>query len=177
MTFKDKKGLTLVEVSIVIFLFSILLTAILTLLVTARISWKSGGSQLTVQQEGRKGLGSIVRELRQARLSTISGVPADGTSHNSITFQIPASISESGTIWSTDIQYSLGGLNNSQLIRIQDGNQRVLANNISALSFSRSASKPETINISIAEQKNTFPGFDIIKSNITFNSEVTVRNE
>lgn len=177
MILKKTKGLTLIEIIIVVALFSILLAAVFTALATARTSWKSGGSQLSVQQEARRGLGSMVRELRQARLSTIAGVPANGTAYASITFQIPQTISESSTTWSTNIQYSLGGLNSSQLIRTQDGNQRVLANNISGLSFSRAASKPETMNISITSQKNTFPGFSIIKSNITFNSEVTVRND
>jgi competence protein ComGC len=177
MILKKESGLTLVEISIVILLFSIILAAILTALVAARTSWNSGGSQLTVQQEVRKGISSMVRELRQARLSTITGVPADGASYNSIAFQIPETISETGTTWSTNIQYSLGGLDNAQLIRAQDTNQRILANNISALSFSRNAVKPETINITVTAQKNTFPGFSIIKSNITFNSELTIRNE
>lgn len=176
MIFKKDNGLTLIEIIIVIFLFSIILTAIFTVLATARTSWKSAGSQLVVQQEARRGLGVAVKELRQARLSAITGVPLDGTDYNSITFQIPEDISETGTTWSTNIQYSIGGLNNSQLLRLQDGNQAVLANNISALNLRREALAPDTINISITIQKNTFPGFSISQSNITLNSEVKVRN-
>lgn len=176
MIFKKSKGLTLIEIIIVVFLFTIILAAILTALATARTSWKSGSSQLSVQQEARKGLNAMTKELRQARLSTIAGVPADGGNYGSITFQIPEGISETGTTWSTNIQYSLGGLNNAQLLRVQDGAQRVLANNISALLFNRNLSSPEVINISITAQKSTFPGFSAIQSNIILNSEVKVRN-
>ena len=108
---RKDKGLSLVEIIVVLFLFSIILSAIFAVLATARNSWKSGSSQLNVQQEARKGLNAMSKELRQARLSTIIGVPADGSSNASVTFQIPDAISESATTWSTNIQYSLGGLN------------------------------------------------------------------
>lgn len=170
------KGLTLTEIIIVIFLFSIILTAIFTVLAAARTSWKSGSSQLSVQQEARRGLNAMAGELRQVRLSTITGVPADGSNNISVTFQIPVAISETGTTWSTNIQYSLGGLNGAQLLRTQDGTQRVLANNVSLLNFTRDASAPATINISITAQKSTFPGFSVSQSNITLNTEVKVRN-
>jgi len=170
------KGLTLVEIILVIFLFSIILTAIFSVLAAARSSWKSGSSQLSVQQEARRGLNTMAGELRQARLSTITGVPADGSNNISVTFQIPDAISESSTTWSKNIQYSVGGLNSAQLLRTQDGQQRVLANNVSALSFIRDTLAPATINISITAQKSTFPGFSASQSNITLNTEVQVRN-
>lgn len=176
MTLIRKKGLTLLEVIIVVLLFSVILAALFSALATARNSWASGGSQLSVQQEARKGLAVITEELRQARLSTIVGVPDDGANYNSITFQIPSTITAGGTTWSTNIQYSVGGLNNAQLIRTQDSAQRVLANNISSLIFSRSALKPDVINAAVSAQKNTLPGFTSSQSSITLNSKIKVRN-
>ena len=173
---KKNKGMTLTETMIALFIFSIILAAIFSALAVARTSWKSGGSQVTVQQEARKGLNSMIKELRQAGLSSIAGVPADGVNYTYITFQIPVSITAGGTTWSTNIQYAVGGLNNTQLIRTQDGTQRVLANNLSSLTFSRSVAEPDVINISIAVQKDTFPGISVIQSDITINSEVQVRN-
>jgi len=170
------KGMTLVETMITMLLFSIIIAAILATLAVARNSWQSGGSQLSVQQEARRGLNAMTEELRQLKLSTIAGVPADGGNYSSITFQIPQSITESGTTWSTNIQYSVGGLNGAQLLRTQDGIQRVLANNVSLVNFTRYASAPATINISITAQKSTFPGFSASQSNITLNTEVQVRN-
>jgi len=179
MTYKyiiKDKGLTLFEIIIVVFLFSITLGAIFTALATARTSWKAGSSQLTVQQEARRGLNTMLKELRQGRLSTITGVPTDGTNYSTITFQIPSSISAGGTTWSSNIQYSLGGLQNAQLLRTQDGNQRVLANNISALNFSRNASATDVINVNVSTEKNTFPGLGTTQSNITLNSQIKARN-
>ena len=173
---KKSAGLSLIELIIVVFLFSIMTGAIFMLLGTARSCWKSGGSQLSVQQDARRGLNTMAKELRQARLSTISGVPADGTGYSSITFQIPQSISAAGTTWSTNIQYTVGGLNSSQLLRTQDANQRVLANNISSLSLSRNAPTPDIINIALGVQKNTFPGLSAIQTTITTATEVKVRN-
>lgn len=177
MTMKKNSGLTLIETIIVIFLFSIVLASIYNILTTSRFSWKSASSQLTVQQEARRGLNTMLKELRQARLSTISGVPVDGMPHSSITFQIPESITESGVTWSSNIQYSLGGLNSAQLIRTQDSGQRVLANNISILTFDRSPSSPDTITINIATQKNIFENISTAQSSINLDSAVKVRNQ
>ncbi|MDP6686070.1 MAG: prepilin-type N-terminal cleavage/methylation domain-containing protein [Candidatus Omnitrophota bacterium] len=172
----SKFAFTLIEVTIAIALFSIIIAAIFSVLAVAKNSWKSGTSQLTVQQDARKGLRSMTNELRQCGVSTISGVPADGSNYTSITFNIPDSISVSGITWSTNVQYSLGGLNGTQLLRTQDSSQTVLANNISALTFSRTASDPATVNISITAQKNTFPGLTAIQTNLALTGQVKVRN-
>ncbi|PIV39373.1 MAG: hypothetical protein COS29_02930, partial [Candidatus Omnitrophica bacterium CG02_land_8_20_14_3_00__42_8] len=71
---------------------------------------------------------------------------------------------------------ALGGLNGAQLLRTQSGSQKVLGNNISAVSFNRSAANPNVVNISVTAQKNTFPGFTAMQSTITFNSQVRLRN-
>lgn len=176
MKFKRLKGLTLIEAIIVTLLFSIVLASLFTILRAVNISWESGGSQLSVQQEARRAINAMAKELRQARTLTIAGTPADGTNHSTIIFNIPETISESGVTWSSNIQYALGGLNNAQLIRTQNGGQRVMANYISALSFSRDPSAIDVINISITAQKNTFSGFGTSQSDITLNSEIKVRN-
>lgn len=173
---KNRSGLTLIEIIIASLLFSIMLAAIFSLLAVSRKTWDTNESQLVVQQEVRRGLSEMVKELRQLRLSSITGVPNDGTPYPSITFQIPETISESGTTWSSNIQYSLGGLGNSQILRTKDASQRVLANNISNLSFTRNALTPDVINISLTCQKNTFPGFSSIQSSLTLNTEVKARN-
>ncbi len=175
MTLEKNKGLTLIEITIVAFLFSIILVSVFSALGVARTSWKSGASQITVQQEARRGLNQMTKELRQARLATIAGVPTDGAGYPSITFQIPDTITASGTTWSSNIQYSIGGLNNTQLIKTQDGNQRILANNVSLLTFTRNVAEPDVIDISIGVQKDTFSGFTATQSNITLNSKAKVR--
>lgn len=173
---KNNQGFTLLEIIIAVFLFSIISAAIFSVLATARNSLSAGESQISVQQACRNGLDAMIKELRQTSASTIPDVPSDGTSYSAITFQIPASLSATGITWSSSIRYSLGGLNGKQLIRTQSGSQRILGNNISAVSFNRSAANPNVVNISITAQKNTFPGFTARQSTITFNSQVRIRN-
>ncbi|PIW67362.1 MAG: hypothetical protein COW10_06070 [Candidatus Omnitrophica bacterium CG12_big_fil_rev_8_21_14_0_65_42_8] len=173
---RNDKGFTLLEIIIAVFLFSIISAAIFSVLATAKNSLSAGESQISVQQACRNGLDSMIRELRQTGVSTITGVPANGTNYSSITFQIPTAIAAAGITWSSNIQYALGGLNGAQLLRTQSGSQKVLANNISALSFNRSTANPNVVNISVTAQKNTFPGFTAMQSTITFNSQVRLRN-
>lgn len=173
---KNNKGMTLLEIIIAACLFSIISAAIFSVLATGRNSLTAGESQVGAQQACRNGLDSMIKELRQAGVSTIQGVPGDGVNYNSITFQIPASIAASGVTWTGNINYSLGGLNGAQLLRTQSGSQKVLANNISALSFNRSAVNPNVVNISITAQKNTFPGFTAQQTTITLVSQVKLRN-
>ncbi|MDP2921413.1 MAG: prepilin-type N-terminal cleavage/methylation domain-containing protein [Candidatus Omnitrophota bacterium] len=173
---KKYKGFTLIEIVVVAFLFSIISAAIFSVLATGRNSLTSGESRVGVVQACRNGLDSMIKELRQAGAATITGVPANGTNYSSITFQIPAAIASAGITWSNAIQYSLGGLNGTQLIRTQSGNQKVLANNISAVSFNRSAANPNVVNINITAQKNTFPGFTAGQTIVTLSSQVRARN-
>jgi len=173
---KNNKGFTLLEIIIAVFLFSIISAAIFSVLATAKNSLSAGESQISVQQACRNGLDVMIKELRQAGALTISDVPANGTNYSAITFQIPTAISETGITWSSNINYSLGGLNGAQLLRTQSGSQKVLANNISALSFNRSAANPNVVNISVTAQKNTFPGFTAMQSTITVVSNVKLRN-
>ena len=173
---KKGRGFTLIELLVAVFLFSIISAAIFSVLATGRNSFDSEESQIGVQQACRNGLDAMIKELRQAGVSTITGVPADGANYSSIAFQIPAAIDAAGITWSSNIQYALGGLNGTQLIKTQSGNQRVLANNISALAFNRSAANPNAVNLSITAQKNTFPGFTARQSIITMTSSVRPRN-
>lgn len=170
------KGMTLLEIIIVVSLFVIIIACVFNVLAKSRTSWNAGASQLNVQYEARRGIDAMVKELRQTGLPSIIDVPPDGASYNSITFKIPTAISIAGITWSDNVQYSRAGLNGKQLIRTQTGNQRVLANNISALSFMRSPSEPNAVNISITAQENAFPGFTAIQSSTTISSKVKVRN-
>jgi prepilin-type N-terminal cleavage/methylation domain-containing protein len=173
---KDKKGFTLLEIIIVAFLFSIISVAIFSVLSAGRNSLSVGESQVSVQQACRNGLDAMAKELRQTSTTTIPNVPANGTNYATITFRIPTVIAAAGITWSSDIQYSLGGLNGIQLIRTQSGNQKVLANNISSVSFSRATTNPNIVNISLTAQKNTFPGFTARQSTITLAAKVKLRN-
>lgn len=61
-----KKGFTLVEMMVVLLIFSFLFAALLMLLMSSDRSWRLGQSKLIEQQEARKGVDQVVRLLRQS---------------------------------------------------------------------------------------------------------------
>jgi prepilin-type N-terminal cleavage/methylation domain-containing protein len=174
-----KKGFTLLETMIVLLIFGIVLGAIFTAMTMGRLSWYSGDAQVEVQQETRKGLSRMVRELRQTSSSFLQDgqgedVPADGRYYGKITFKMPAGLDDSGGIvWSDDITYSLGGLNNKQLLRTEGGQSIVLANNITLLQFRRGSTTQELLEINLQAEKKTIRE-QIIQS--TLSSQVKLRN-
>lgn len=172
-------GFTLVEIMIVFAIFSIIGAAIFATLTMGRKSWHTGDVQVEMQQEVRKAMNSMVKELRQSGPAVIVGVPADGAPYSAITFQIPEDTDNDGDVidgsgnieWGSQITYSLGGLNGEQLLRIQSGD-RVLANNIQSLQFTRSGFGEEITITLIAEKDTVFQR--ILTAALT--SQVTLRN-
>lgn len=158
-------GFTLIELMIVILIFSIILGAIFAVMTMGNKAWQSGNVQIEIQQETRKGMDSMLKELRQSNLGRIT------VTANTVTFQIPQSVNNSGNItWCEDILYSLGGLNGEQLLRTQGEESRVLANNVQGLQFS--ATKEE-INITLVAEKETVSQHTLTA---TLSSSVTLRN-
>ncbi len=165
MSSKETNGFTLVELMLVVFIFSIILGVVFVVLSMSSRSWQSGNVQVEVQQETRKGMYSMLKELRQSSLARIT-VTAD-----MVTFRIPQNVDNSGNItWGEDIVYSLGGLNGEQLLRTQDEESRVLANNVQSLQFSASGKE---ITITLVAEKESVPQRTITA---TLSSQVTLRN-
>lgn len=146
-------GFTLVEVMMVVFIFLLLITGIMTMLVASRRFWLAGDARIEAQQEIRKAIDWVSDELRQAGLSTISGVPSNGTWYNSITFQVPQTVIDGYIIWDTpSIQYFLGGSTGTQLIRRQGVTEKIIANNISSFQVRRQFATRRVVEISIQAQ-------------------------
>ena len=61
-----KKGFTLVEMLVVLFIFSFLFAALLVILTNSDRSWRIGQNKLIEQQEARRAMSSMVRLLRQS---------------------------------------------------------------------------------------------------------------
>lgn len=176
MPLRFRTGFTLIELMIVMLIFSIILGAMFAVMNMGKASWHSGDTQIQVQQEARKGMDRIVKELRQTGTSTIIGVPADGNLYNTITFRIPDEdgIDANGNIeWGNQIAYSLGGLNGQQLLRTEGEGLEVLANRVVNLQFRRQATTPNIVEITLQSQKTTIPGHLI---SATLNSQIRARN-
>ena len=155
------RGFSLVEILITVLLFSLVFMASFAVLTAGKNSWYTGDVEVEINQEIRKGLLTMNRQLRQSRSSVITGVFPDGNYYNSITFKIPEDIDADGDVidalgnmeWSDDITYSLNARN--QIIRTLSGNTTILANYISNLQFRRPAGSPDVIQIYVTAQKET----------------------
>lgn len=171
VTKKILAGFSLVEMVFVAILFFLIISSLFLGLAIGRNFSEIGDDRIQVQQELRKGFDWITDELREAGTMTIVGVPLDGTWQNSITFQIPASVSGSNIVWGGQNQYFL---NNRQIIRQNAlGEQRILANDIQSLQFRRQLAEPDVVDVALQGERMTSAG-NPIQANLTF--RVKLRN-
>jgi type II secretory pathway pseudopilin PulG len=196
------KGFTLFEIVIVIILFLIISLALFGILSAGRESWYTASAQIELQQEARRAMDAVVKQLRETGSTHVS---ITGGDNNIITFQIPVDVNGDGDILDSNgniewgaggqqgqaIQYYLGGTDTLQLLsRLLDGypsgsqigGVTVLANNIyssdssfNALRFTGTpSSNPTVIDIEItAEEKESLLGRTM---RINLQSKVRLRN-
>jgi len=192
-------GFTLIELMVVALISLIILAVIFGVLSAGRQSWRTGSTQVELQQETRKAMDWMVKELRES-----GPAQANITGGGSIiTFQVPVDWEPDGDVvdnngnieWGAEdnlgrsIQYLLGGLNNRQLLRkvlngfpvgAQVGVDRILANNIrsdspppNALNFGDPRGDLTVISIELTAQKDAISGRTMQS---ILNSQVTLRN-
>ena len=160
-TKKKNGGFTLVEVLVVLGIFTLITAAIYGILAAGRRSWLVGEASLTTQQEARLGLDKITRELRPstpARVTVAAG-------NNTVRFDIPIDADgdgfldiipgtsvivygaddlddsdSDGALWEQgwQIEYQIDAVNGQIIRRVLDGaaavvNQRIVVNNINPL--------------------------------------------
>lgn len=143
-------GFSLVELMVVLFIFSIVLGATYGVLTMSRTSFKTGDIQIVVQQEARKAMDSIVRELREASSVNLSS-------------EYPF------TIWGERIKYTVV---NGQLQReVQGELPTALANDVGNIQFTLLGG--DVVSITLTTQKNTIFG-RTLTANLT--SQVKLRN-
>ncbi|MFH1045459.1 MAG: type II secretion system protein [Candidatus Omnitrophota bacterium] len=158
-----ERGFTLIELMIVLTVFGLILGAIFAVMYVGKQSWSQGGTKVEIQQEARRAMEEIVRELRESAQDVVTGVLADGTAYNAITFRMPDDIDGDGDVldangvieWGTPISFSVGGINNEQLLRTSAGNTTVLGNHVVSLQFTRNAATPNVIEIDIQTQRTS----------------------
>lgn len=172
-------GFTLVEVMVTLFIFSIIFMGIFVVLASGRATWHTADTQIQVYEEIRKALVNMDGQLRQARSSVITGVPADGNYYPSIIFKVPQDLDGDGDVldalgnieWSGSITYALNADN--QIMRTGPSGSSAVANNISQLQFMRPTGNPNVIQIYMKATKATLTG-RILEDSI--NSSVKMRN-
>lgn len=173
------KGFSIVELLVVMAIFTIICGAIFASLSSGNVLWDTGSNQARIEQEVRKSVEKIYRELKETSSSRVT-IGGGGTS---ITFQVPVDsdndgdiIDDSGQVeWGVNtITYLRGGTNNLQLIRRSGGIDTILANDISALTFTGvPAVNPTVVRISVTAQKTTLAQRSLTS---TLTSQVQLRN-
>ena len=171
-------GFTLIEILLVMGIFTIITGACLTLLSTGRVSVNIADTQSQTEESARQAMNRISKELRLSQAGRVSisnnlGSATSNTSGSVINFQVPVGCYETLDLtdtyelkWGTEntqnahISYSLDG--NSRLLRstytaedASDATSRIIAQNISSLNFSRSVISSSLINIVIVAQSGT----------------------
>ena len=150
-----RRGYSLVELMIVVLVGVFIIGGLYSVLIVGKNNWEVNRDRVDLQQNMRTAFEWMRRDLRQSGVSTITGVPADGSANTSITFQIPSTVTSGNTVWASAITYSKGGTGNAQLLRTVGGTSKVIAQNVSSLSLSRTSSDPTVVVITLNLQKNT----------------------
>lgn len=177
------KGFTLLELMLVVLIFTILFAAILAVLTTQDRSWHVAQYKLTEQQEARKAVDNMSRLLRQSNPDwVINGThyPVNITLNNRIDFYQPVFTAAGDISALRKITFKLNPDDSSQLLK-KEGTQNtvVIANNVESINFGGGCSACSAFNcsnvavdcpvvaINVRTKKNE--GFTLI-------SQVTLRN-
>ena len=147
------KGMSLSELLVSVFIFSILSAALLSVVVVGQRSWLTNEVKIGLRQELRKSMEMMIYDLRQAGNVSIADVPADDTWYTTITFQIPSTVTGGIITWDANIiQYILGGTGGTQLRKITGGTTQIVSQNIQSLQFRRLSTASNTLEVALMAQ-------------------------
>lgn len=165
------RGYSLFETLVSVFIFSLLALAMAGIFNASQESIDWNYQELALQKELRRTLAAMTQEIRES--SPSSPVPITiGT--NTLSFQIPSSISANLVTGWTLVSYGLGS--NATATRTANGQTTTLGSDIQALNFIypvNAQTSPRTVQIQITGSRNT------LKRNITLTltGQVTLRNQ
>lgn len=130
------RGFTLVEILVSVVILGFLFAAIYGVLNIGNIIFKDDIALVQLQQQARQAMAAMVKEIRESKSSEVSIVEGN----TEITFKIPPEVY--GNPWVGLISYyrDVNDINNdgvvNQIIReYPTGTRKILANDITALSF------------------------------------------
>jgi prepilin-type N-terminal cleavage/methylation domain-containing protein len=175
----NQKGFTLLEMMVVVGISAILSYCIFLALRAGDEQRQAVETKMTVHDSGREGLYKMIQEIR---LSAPNRVTIAG-GNSSITFSIPNPAQPVDNNYQVDwtnalvVQYSLGGLNNQQVIRTVGGTTTVIANNVTALQFTGNvALNPNIVTVSMSLQRATAGNRTIMANPLTVIGQAELRN-
>jgi len=142
------KGFTLVEILIVIAVLSIVMAGLFSLLNIADLSWYTDMGIVDLQQQARRAMDGMVREIRQSKYTTIN--ISDGGQR--IDFKIPIDLTSSPVTYSDNITYHLDSTNHAVVRSYAGTNNITIGSDINYLNFSSSGN---IVNIVLNTKKIT----------------------
>ena len=130
------RGFSLIEVMLVLLIFTFLFGAILTVMTTQGRSWRIGYDKVTAQQEARKAVDEIARLLRQSNPDWGSGHSVDIPTDNRIDFWQPLFDAAGAITTLRKVTFKLNPDNIRQLLK-KEGQlpEVVVANDVDSVNF------------------------------------------
>jgi prepilin-type N-terminal cleavage/methylation domain-containing protein len=101
---KAKKGFTIFELMVVMSLVALISVFLVALLNLSNDAWRMGTTSSTVQQETKRALEQMIREIREADPQAINGITVGPDTQ--ITFRVPQSLGRYGPYLHNEIKYS-----------------------------------------------------------------------
>ncbi len=165
-----KRGFTLIEMMVALFIFSIVLLAATGVFNHSQESFDWNFHRFILQSELRKILLTMSQEIRESSPSAPAPLT---TGPNQITFQIPTAVSGSQVTQWEQINYSLAP--DGTVVRASGGQNSIIGNSVQSLNFTYPVNpliSPRTVQIQITGTRNT------LKRNVTatLTGQVTLRN-
>lgn len=153
---KKIQGFTLLEMMVAMGVFSLLMVLVMMILRGGEEQTRLADIKMALQESARESLYRMGQEIRESSPSRVS----IGNSGASVTFQIPAAVSNSGTItWSNPLTYQVGG-SGTQLIRTDTGTgaATILANDIQSVNFTMTGNPANTVSYTVAARRTLVNG-------------------
>ncbi|MFH1799693.1 MAG: prepilin-type N-terminal cleavage/methylation domain-containing protein [Candidatus Omnitrophota bacterium] len=187
---KSQKGFTLIEVVIVTAISTIIIAGVFGILKASNEQLQTIHAKMSLQESLREALFKMAQEIRQTAHHKILNFGAGNSlSGNTINFSVPVPAPDESTLvdqnylplWASDINYSLNE-NTHQIIRTSTDTttlatkEAVLANEITALAFSRSSILSGLITITASAQRELANGKLIPEQPIQLTMQAEARN-
>ena len=132
--------------------------------------------KMSLYDSTREGLYKMIQEIRQSSPSRIT------LGASTITFNIPdpnAPVTAAYAVdWasSDQVAYALGGTGNRQIIRTSGGQTKVIANDVTSLSFTGNGGQPTVVTIAMNVQRALPNGRNIPATPFQMTAKAEVRN-
>lgn len=187
---KTPNGFTIIEVTIAVAVSAVILFGAFAILLVSNRQLDLIHSKMSLQEGPREALFKMAQEIRQTAYHKIIDFgPGSSLTGSTINFRVPIPAPDASTLvdgsysplWAANINYALDP-NTNQIIRTSTDlgtgvtRQTVLANNVTALTFSRPSTTSALITIRIDAQQVLSNGRRIPDQPIQLTTQAEARN-